>query len=78
MQDKELLEYQMLFLNWLEQYHRTCLESGDVLQKLQYLKDKLTEYIYETTSGDDCLKSLNSSLLSSKICKVPIPFLYAK
>jgi len=44
MQAKELLEYQRLFLNWLDQYHRTYLENGDVLHKLQHLKDKLTEY----------------------------------
>jgi len=41
---KKLPKYQWLFLNWLDQYHRTCLESSDVLNKLQYLKDKLTEY----------------------------------
>ena len=40
---KKVPKYKMLFNNWLDQYHRTYPELSDVLHKLQYLKDKLTE-----------------------------------
>lgn len=61
MQVRELLKYQKLFLKWLEQYHHTHFEDGDVLHKLQYLKDKLTEY----DLGDSTKTQLLVNFLSS-------------
>jgi len=78
MQKTKCLNYQVLFLNWLDQYHRNYFEVSDVLQRLQYLKDKLTEYIYETTVGEDCLKSLNSTFLRTKLDGIDIHLFCAK
>ncbi|MBM3240887.1 hypothetical protein FJZ31_31780 [Candidatus Poribacteria bacterium] len=73
MQDKTLLKYQGCFLDWLTQYHRVYLKDNDVLHKLQYLKDKLTEYIYETTIDGSCLKNINSDFLGTRFYSVPFP-----
>ena len=73
MQDKTLLKYQGCFLDWLAQYHRAYFKDNDVLHKLQYLKDKLTEYIYETTIGGSCLKKLDSHFLGTQFYPVSFP-----
>ncbi|MFQ6043533.1 MAG: hypothetical protein ACE5PV_21990 [Candidatus Poribacteria bacterium] len=44
MASKKLSQDKTLFYSWLNQYRRTHPEDGDVLEKLQYLKEKLTEY----------------------------------
>jgi hypothetical protein len=78
MQEIKSSEYQELFLSWLDQYHRKYLEGSDVLQKLQYLKDKLTQYIYETTVGKGYLKNLNANFWGTKFDGVHIHFTCAK
>jgi len=57
MQAKRLLKYKKLFLKWLEQYHRTHLKDGDVLHKLQYLKDRLTEYDIGDSTKNQLVKA---------------------
>jgi hypothetical protein len=65
MEAKQLSEEKMLFYHWLNQYHRTHPEDGDVLEKLQYLKGKISEYKMKDCIKLQVVQSLEQSVAKS-------------